>query len=37
MVVKKGTTKVYGTHDTREKAVAQLRALYASEEGRRKK
>lgn len=38
VVVKKGTTKVYGTHDTRREAVAQLRALYASEaeKGRRK-
>lgn len=38
VVVKKGTTKVYGAHDTRQEAVAQLRALYASEaeKGRRK-
>ena len=38
VVVKKGTTRVYGTHDTRQEAVAQLRALYASEaeKGRRK-
>lgn len=38
VVVKKGTTKVYGAHDTRQEAVAQLRALYASEakRGRRK-
>lgn len=31
VVVKKGATKVYGTHDTRQEDVAQLRALYASE------
>lgn len=37
-MVKEGTTKVYGAHDTRQEAVAQLRALYASEakRGRRK-
>ena len=31
VVVKKGTTKVYGARDTRQEDVAQLRALYASE------
>lgn len=38
VVVKKGTNKVYGTHDTRQEAVDQLQALYASEakKGRRK-
>ena len=30
-VRKKGSTKVFGTHPTREMAVAQLRALYANE------
>lgn len=31
LVVKKGGGKVMGEHETKEKAVAQLRALYASE------
>lgn len=34
-VVKKGTNKVMGSHETKKEALAQLKALYASE-GRRK-
>jgi len=30
-VVKKGSNKVLGTHNTRSEATKQLRALYASE------
>lgn len=40
VVINKDTGKIKGTHDTKEKAVAQLRLLYAIEEGlnpRRKK
>lgn len=30
-VVKKGTDKVMGTHDTEDEAMDQLKALYANE------
>lgn len=33
-VVKKGTNEIVGTHESQEKAQAQVRALYAHEEGK---
>lgn len=33
VVTKPGATKVFGTHESRAKALRQVRALYSSEEG----
>lgn len=35
LVCKKGSGKVVGTHDTRDKATRQVQALYANEASKR--